>query len=297
MATFVFRNQIRNTLLVFICALMAMGGTAHAVVLGLQDGNATVSIDVDSQHGLFDWTTDGVNIAPVFGGGINDYRQWFWYRVGNNPEQSIDSLLRGVTGTTDANFDGHPDTAVVNYTGAPGFNIQVVFTLAGGTIGSGKSDIGEQIKITNTNATGNLDFHFFQYGDFQPTPPLVGGETVTFTNSNTVDERGGFGDIQETVHTPVASHQEAEAFPVTINELNDGAPTTLADNTAMGPGDITWCYQWDISIAPGQTYLISKDMQVVLVPEPATWALVTSAALLAVFMWSGKKRSLAAKPR
>jgi len=258
---------------------MMMGGTARALILPLQDGNAAVSIDVDSQHGLFDWTTDGVNIAPVFGGGINDYRQWFWYRVGNTPEASIDSLLRGVTGTTDANFDGNPDTAVVNYSGAPGFKIQVKFTLQGGTPGSGTSDIGEQIAISNTNLAGNLDFHFFQYGDFQLTPPIVGAENVSFVNSNTVDETGGLGDMQETVHTPVASHQEAEAFPITINKLNDGVATTLADNSSAGPGDITWTYQWDASIAPGETLLISKDMRVVLVPEPSTMMLVLAGLL------------------
>src|ERR1017187_9168279 len=127
MATFVFRNQIRGILLVFVCALMAMGGTAHAVILGLQDGNATVSIDVDSQHGLFDWTTDGINIAPVFGGGIDDYRQWFWYATGNNAPASIDTLLRGTTVVVDTTGDGNPDTATVNYSGAPGFNLRVQF--------------------------------------------------------------------------------------------------------------------------------------------------------------------------
>ena len=278
MATFVFRNQIRGILLVFVCALMAMGGTAHAVILGLQDGNSTVSIDVDSQHGLFDWTTDGVNIAPTFGGGINDYRQRFWYRVGNNPEASIDNLTRGLTGTTDANFDGNPDTAIVNYAGAPGFNIQLKITLQGGAIGSGKSDIGEQISLVNTSLTA-ITMSFFQYGDFQLTPPFVGGEQVSFINSNAVLETGSLGGVQETVHTPVASHQEAEPFPVTITKLNDGVPSTLADNSGAGPGDITWAYQWDVTINPGASFLISKDMLVVI-PEPGTWSLVGMAATL-----------------
>jgi len=53
------------------------GGTARALILSpLQMANASVSIDVDSQHGLFDWTLTRQH-CPVFGGGINDYRQWF----------------------------------------------------------------------------------------------------------------------------------------------------------------------------------------------------------------------------
>ena len=285
-----FRNQIRATLLVFVCALMAMGGTAHALVLGLQDGNSTVSIDVDSQHGLFDWTTDGVNLAPVVGGGNTDYRQWFWYRVGNTPEASIDTLARGLTGTSDGNGDGNPDTAIVNYTGG-GFTIQVKFSLVGEPIGSGTSSIGEQIRVQNTTASP-LDFHFFQLGDFQLAPPVPGNEVVSFVNNNTVLETGASGDMQETVHTPVASHQEAEPWPVTINELNDGAPTILADNAGAGPGDITWAYQWDVSIAPGDSFLISKEMQAaVIIPEPGTWSLVAVAGALAGFVARRKRAS------
>ncbi len=104
-------------------------------------------------------------------------------------------------------------------------------------------------------------------------PPNVGGETVVFSNPNTVHESGANGDMQETVHTPPADHQEAEPFPTTINKLNDALPTTLADNAGAGPGDITWTYEWDTVIAPGDTFLISKDMQIV-VPEPSTVALL-----------------------
>src|SRR5258706_1332202 len=141
--------------IIWLGALLLIGfrGMAPAATLGLLDGNSSVAIDVDCQHGLFDWKVDGVNFAPVFGGGISDYRQWFWYRVGGNPERSIDTLTRTTTGLTDANFDGNPDTAFVRYLGAPGFRLEVTFTLVGGTPGSGTSDIGEQIRVVNTNAT------------------------------------------------------------------------------------------------------------------------------------------------
>lgn len=269
-----FRNLMWRGSLLIIFGLMLMSGTTHAVIYNLADGNSTVSIDVDSQHGLFDWITDGVNLAPTAGGGINDYRQWFWYGVGTNAPASIDTLTRGFTVASNTNSDPNNDTLNVNYSGAPGFEIQVTFSLAGGSLGSGMSDIGEQIHITNTNQVGNLVFHFYQYGDFQLTPPHVGNEVVSFVNSNTVHESGALGVVQETVHTPVASRQEAEPFPVTINKLNNGvSPVNLANNSGMGPGDITWAYQWDVTIAPGDTFLISKDMQTII-PEPNTALLV-----------------------
>jgi hypothetical protein len=237
-----------------------------------------VAIDFTSQHGLFDWKVNGVNLAPTSGGGINDYRMWFWFRIGGTAESSLDTLPVTTSGVTDGNFDGNPDTLFVRYSPGPGFRIETTYTLTGGSLGSGSSDIGEQIKIVNTGASP-LDFHFFQYGDFQLNPPLIGGETVSFINPNTVRETGANGDIQETVHTPVANHQEAEPFAITINKLNDAAPTTLADNLSSGPGDVTWAYEWDVLIAPGGTLLISKDMQAT-VPEPGAAILIPAGLAL-----------------
>ena len=259
---------------------------AHAVTLNLADGNSSVSIDLSSERGLYDWKDDGVNLAPAAGGGVLDYRQWFWYRLGSNPEASIDTLTLGVNGVTDANFNGSPDTGFVSYSGAPGFKINVTFTLAGGSPGSGNSDIGEQISLVNTSSQ-TITMSFFQYGDFQLTAPSVGGEVVSFTNSNTVRETGLTGYVQETVHTPIATHQEAEPFPVTIFKLDDASPTTLSDNASAGPGDVTWAYQWDVTLAPGQTFLISKDMQAAI-PEPST-ALLVLVGLLGLSL--AKRRS------
>jgi hypothetical protein len=267
-----FRFGMWEKLLIVVLIVLAMAGKSQAV-LSLQDQNATVNIDPSSQLGLYDWVTDGVNVAPPAGGGINDYRQWFWYRVGNTGEQSIDNLNLAGASTTVNPLDGDTNGAVIGYYGT-GFSLQLTVSLVGGLPGSHTSDITEQIAIDNTNATGNLDFHFYQYGDFQLNPPLVGSEMVSFVNSNAVDEHGAMGDVQETAITPVPSHREAEPFPVTINELNSGTPTTLADNSSAGPGDITWAYEWDVSIAPGQSFIISKDMHLQLVPEPSTIALV-----------------------
>ena len=76
--------------------------------------------------------------------------------------------------------------------------------------------MGEQISISNLTASP-LDFHFFQYADFD----LSAADTVIFTNANTVDQSGGGLRLSETVVTPVPSHREAAFFPITLNKLND----------------------------------------------------------------------------
>jgi hypothetical protein len=179
-----------------------------------------------------------------------------------------------VQGTSDSNFDGNPDTLFVRYNGA-GFRTDVRYVLDGGAPGSGTSDMGEQISITNVS-DGPMDFHFFQYTDFD-VRGTAGDDSAVFTNLNAVDQYEGVARLTETVVTPVPSHREIALFPVTRNKLSDGVATTLSDTpigTVVGPGDLTWAYQWDVVIQPGSTFQISKDKAIRAIPEPATASLL-----------------------
>ena len=62
--------------------------------------------------------------------------------------------------------------------------------------------MSEQISITNL-LDSPLDFHFFQYADFD----LSAADTAFFTNANAVDQIGGGLRLSETVVTPVPSHR------------------------------------------------------------------------------------------
>jgi hypothetical protein len=242
---------------------------ASAGMFTLVDDNSSVSFDTDSQQNSYDWKVDGVNQLS---------QQAFWFRVGNVAEKSLDSLLHPTEGTTDTNFDGNQDTLFVRYNGA-GFDVEVRYTLDGGTIGSGASDMGEQIAIVSHSDTP-LDFHFFQYSDFDINGTAA-GDSAVFTNANSVRQFEGALRLTETVVTPVPNHREINFFPATLNKLNDGVATTLNDlppiGTVFGVGDLTWAYQWDFSLAPRGTFQISKDKNLSAgrnVPEPATLALV-----------------------
>jgi hypothetical protein len=239
---------------------------SFAGLFTLVDDNSTAVFDTDSQANAFNWTVDGVDQL---------FQQTFWYRVGNVAEQSLDTLPHPVEGTTDTNFDGDQDTLFVGYNGA-GFNIDVRYTLAGGLPGSRASDIAEQISISNLGQSP-LDFHFFQYADFDLND-TTGGDSAVFVNANTVLQSEGVLSVSETVNTPAASHREIDFFPVTRDKLNDGVATTLSDTpigAVVGPGDVTWAYQWDFTLQPGSTFIISKDKRLGGIPEPTACALLS----------------------
>jgi PEP-CTERM motif len=83
--------------------------------------------------------------------------------------------------------------------------------------------------------------------------------------------------LSETVATPGANEGEAGIAPSTLNKLNNGSsPVTLNDVMTSGPaaGDATWAFQWDVTIAPGGSFLISKD-KALDVPEPGCLSLLS----------------------
>ena len=161
--------------------------------------------------------------------------------------------------------------------------------LSGGSTTSGKSDIGETIRIFNTSAT-TLSFHLFQYSDFDLGD--AGNDTVQlgrnirglFNEASQTDINGA--GLTETVVTPGANHGEVAFFADTLNHLNSGTAYNLNDNSGpVGPGDVTWALQWDFNIAPGGSAIVSKDkyLQIAPVPEPAVMALAGLGLLLCVF--------------
>jgi hypothetical protein len=260
-----------------IVALVAMGlGLAAAPTSAsvmLKDANSTAWFDPSSADGLYSWVVDGTE---------HMYQQWFWYRVGpNDGEQSIDALtMDGSPLESDTNGDGDPDTLYTRYVGAD-FRIDLWYILAGGASGSGASDIGEIIRITNTSKTSALDFHFFQYADFDLNDD-GSNDTVEITGGNTAHQSSPTVHVAETVVTPRPSHYEAGIFRDTLDSLIDGGPTTLSDDGGPKTGDATWAFEWDKVIDPGRTLLISKDKNII--PEPATMALMGIGFVVALVM-------------
>ena len=248
-----------------VAFLVSAPFAARADVLTLADQNSIVNIDPDSSMGMYNWIIDDNDIM---------YQQWFWYRVGDTgPEESINTLTLDGTVVTDTDLDPGDDNAFMQYSRTDVFTIGVNFALSGGQPGSMTSDIAETITIHNTSRVP-LDFHFFQYADLDLCGVGCNTDTVSFPNVNKVAQVGTVGGtvgvVQETSEIPDPSYHEGGYYPDTLNSLNDGSATTLGGG-AVGPGDVTWAFQWDTTIAVDGSYIISKDKHFAqLVPEPAS---------------------------
>jgi hypothetical protein len=230
--------------------------------------------------------------------GVNQLaQQWFWFRVGSTGGQSsIDTLplLNATASDTDGDpSDTQKDTLFLSYGSTTGLQINVTYSLQGtgtSTFGS-SSSIGETINITN-NSNTTLDLHFFQYSHFT-LGNVAGAETETLLNPNTVRVVGTGNLFSETVVTRAPDHYElglTTDSPNTLTRLNSGNPITLLDGaTTRGPGDATWAFQWNQTLAPGATLTISKDKSLQLVPEPGTLTLI-SIGLLGGMVFLRKRR-------
>jgi len=245
-----------NALLVgFIAVLLGfITATCYAEII-LTDSNAMAQIDPASQAGMQAWVVDGKNYLV---------KQWFWLRIGATAaEQSLDMLSPPVVSQFDA-----ADCQIV-YTNPQGLAVTLKYGLTGGDPGSGFSDMSEIIKFSNKGTT-TLDLHFFQYANFTLSN---GNDSVQFLNpSQVVQSATGVG-LSETVVTGFPQHHEAANVPTTLVSLNDGLPTTLNDNDGPVTGDVNWAFQWDFTLAPNQSFIISKD-KTINVPEPTALVLL-----------------------
>jgi hypothetical protein len=243
-------------------ALLAIVGTlVWAPSVGanviLSNGNSTVGISETTSAGAYEWIVDGQNML---------YQQWFWYRVGSTGGESPINTLAAPVVTTFLGTRG----VVLDYVGT-GITVETTYILTGGSLGSTRSDMAEVIAITNTG-TAPIDFHFFQYSDFDLCSP--GGDTVNVLSGNQVRQSDGTCSLSETVVAPAANLWQVGAYPGLLNLLSDGSPTTLNGLSSFGPGDATWAYEWDVNLGAGQSFLISKDKSIQPIPEPATLTLV-----------------------
>ena len=239
----------------------------------LANRNSTAIIDPVNHNGMFHWDIQGQNQL---------HQQWFWFSVGLSAPAPIETISApAITPGLGSLAGRYVDIAYAN----AGFNVSVEYLLTGGAPAAinqvATADLTESITINNTSGAP-LQFHFYQYSDFNLGAP--GGDSVQLTTDgnglfNSAAQSDGVNLLTESVTTanPSASHGEAGLVPVTLNKLNNGVnPVVLNDNPSAGPGDVSWALEWDITIDTGGSFLLSKDkhLNVQIVPEPSALGLL-----------------------
>jgi hypothetical protein len=261
--------------------LMATGATAGTI--NLADGNSAVTINTTSgslgQAGLSGWTVNGVSQLP---------QQWFWYRIGSGTQASIDTLGNEVTSGTASS----PRSAYLTYSGSNGLSVEIDYLLTGSPAG-GQSDLSQTIRLTN-NSSAAQTVHFYEYSDFV-LQGVSGAQTLQFPNVNDVMQTYG-GSSMSMVLTPTAGSYQGSADSTLLTSLTGSGPTTLLDSPSLGsplPGNVNYAYEWDPTIQPGGSFIISNDQQV-SVPEPSTLVVLGAGAVgLLGCAWRRRRRKAA----
>lgn len=241
--------------------------------------NKPTSIDINTVTGagVYNWTAAGVSQLNY---------HWFYYRVGavggESPIQAIDN-------TPTTTYNAAARTLDVVYDNGS-YSVRTFYKLTGGNT----PNLTETITVHN-HSGGNLDFHFFQYSDFDLFGS-TGGQSVLFsTNSVTGQyykalQTDGTHTVEEKINSanPSISHFEAQFAGNTLASLLDGSPTTLSDTTSAGVGNVTFAYQWDVNMADNSSFVLSKLLTIV--PEPTALSLVVvSFATMQMFRRNEKK--------
>ena len=240
----------------------------------LSDGGSTATLNLGAGTGNL-----GMNSWTVLNGQNQLNQQWFWYSVNGSAPQPINTI-GGMSITPNGNND-----LTVTYQNSL-LSVNIDYTLNGNGASSGSADIMEYIWIDNLSSgqtAQTLNISFFQYSNFNllqnnnNTVSIYGSPGAYTGAFQSTGTPGGTG-IAEVIFTPNASHGETALVPITLNELNNPANLNfnLSDSTSPVTGNVSWAFQWDATLNPGDEENISKDkgLQVTVVPEPTSLALI-----------------------
>lgn len=260
------RHTSISALIAAVFALLAPG-VGLATTVTMNDGGSSATVNLDSSDGMSSWLVNGQNQLA---------QQWFWYRIGST---GIAQPINSISAASVATYSGSDgiNEVVATYANAQ-LTLTIDYFLQGGGLGTGSADITESISAVN-NTGASLDFHFFQYSDFNLLGDGTADQVQLFGSPgsfNYVRQSSGSTSIGEAIVAPNANHGEAALAGATLAELNGTSGLQLNDNTFAGPGDVTWAFEWDTAIANGGMFDLTKDksLHIQVVPEPASLSLI-----------------------
>jgi hypothetical protein len=241
-------------------ALLCLGSVSGTAAT-ISDGIATITVD-DADGSLTDF---------ILSGRDHLFEADYYFRTGS---MTSEGMLTGVNST------------YINSVTASGNDIMVTgstsefdFTLTYHLDGAG--NMAPRLDITNTSGS-QLDLNLFNYQDWDVNGS-AGGDRISWNGSVATVSQGPT-DIRVTpFQTPNAV--QASGWPTLRNSLRDGSATTLVDGAGLpfGPGDGTFAFEFVLSLASGESTIVTY-----VVPEPSTGLL--GAVGLVILAWSSRRR-------
>ena len=132
--------------------------------------------------------------------------------------------------------------------------------------------ITKSVTITNPSA-GSQSFSWFEYtdwdlnfSDFDDSASSVSATAIVQTDGGTT------ATVLQLGMAPDA--WEIDVFRDLLDDLEDAFPNSLSSSGSIVDGDVTFAWQWDVNLAPGQDF--TTLTQTSLVPEPGLLALLGS---------------------
>lgn len=235
---------------------IALGTAAAAADISLYDPDLPNSrVNINTQTGITGWIVELRNQMPE-----NSY----WYRIGQTGVASPLSAL-------DVSETHSATVATVAYTCAD-FEIDITYSLTGGDIGCGTSDLYQSVKVINKRQS-SLDFNLFEYVNFDlnGTAPL---ETAAHTDSSHIDQNEGATwaqlGVMGTKTTP--SHWEIGNAGTLRDKISAASDVVLSDSQSPYTGDTGFAAQWFRTLDKGGSFMFGQDLLVgdVNVPEPSS---------------------------
>ena len=239
-----------------ICFFASQAPTSAAT---LSDKNSLINLNLNSSAGMTGWSVDGANQVD---------QQWFWFRIGTGPQFDV-STIGAPTITT---LGTKQLTAL--YSNSL-YGVSISYTLTGGSAGTGHSALTEAVNFYNYQGGASLDLHLFMYSQF-----ALGGaahanaQNVLLSSSTSVQTVSGLG-ASNTVAFPFSPANRVEAAPYaqTYIELTTTSNLLLNNNLSAGPGNVTWAFEWDKSLAPNTSLGTITLTDTLQVPEPSAMSL------------------------
>jgi hypothetical protein len=287
------RKMIVAALALGAAMLSTSGNKAWAASSMLSDNNSTLSYSTVTD--AISWTVDGVNEfgGTPAGGDLLQYYNGSSF-VPLSSLNVVSSSLTGNVGT--ATLSGTLD--------GDNFTVALQVILSGGNAGSGASGISEQITVNNLGPAASTTVK----------PAAVAGNPVDFMISDTFDANLNATPSNDTLTLSPsgAPNKAVQTDPTGVKLTYSTTPTPSqfaiinngSSSSATGPqtGNEAFNFVWDLSLAPGDTGIISNAISlsgqgsstVVGVPLPsAAWSALATLTGLGVLGIVRRKRAKA----